>query len=55
MPKVKRFLLSSTFKQPSYLRKKVIPRYLLLKVFSFFSIRVITHFGSNFLKISQIW
>jgi len=52
MPKVKKYLF--TFKQPGYLRKKVFTQVFTFGGIYLFTNRVITHFGSNFPKISQI-
>ena len=58
MPKVKRFLLSTILgiyvkgKYQGIYVKRYLRRYLLLGYLPFYQ-RGITHFGSNFLKISR--
>ena len=49
MPKVKKIF---TFKQPGYLHKKVFTHVFTFGGIYLFTKRVITHFGSNFRKIS---
>jgi len=50
MPKVKGVC---TFNYPWYLRKKVFTQVFTFGGIYLFTDRVITHFGSNFLKISR--
>jgi len=52
MPKVKTFLPSTIL---GIYVKRYLPRFLLLGYLPFFTNRVITDFGSNFLKISRDW